>query len=104
MIRRPPRSTLFPYTTLFRSQCGLNELQLTDIQRIVLDSIIQDTELLNSIKDFKSRKKYTNLINHCMFNVPIETNLMHRAYLNSISLFRINNGELTAIQEVDEFE
>src|SRR5258708_26672705 len=25
MIRRPPRSTLFPYTTLFRS-CGLNAL------------------------------------------------------------------------------
>src|SRR3712207_8736664 len=24
MIRRPPRSTLFPYTTLFRSQAGLN--------------------------------------------------------------------------------
>src|SRR5256885_9675029 len=26
MIRRPPRSTLFPYTTLFRSPCQLNEL------------------------------------------------------------------------------
>src|SRR5256885_10102244 len=25
MIRRPPRSTLFPYTTLFRSQFGLAE-------------------------------------------------------------------------------
>src|SRR3712207_7833803 len=25
MIRRPPRSTLFPYTTLFRSQAGLEE-------------------------------------------------------------------------------
>src|SRR2546430_16259743 len=24
MIRRPPRSTLFPYTTLFRSQCHLH--------------------------------------------------------------------------------
>src|SRR5947209_10741048 len=23
MIRRPPRSTLFPYTTLFRSQCSM---------------------------------------------------------------------------------
>src|SRR5690348_17530591 len=23
MMRRPPRSTLFPYTTLFRSSCGL---------------------------------------------------------------------------------
>src|SRR3712207_6871000 len=25
MIRRPPRSTLFPYATLFRSPCGLND-------------------------------------------------------------------------------
>src|SRR5258708_10841980 len=25
MIRRPPRSTLFPYTTLFRSQVSLGE-------------------------------------------------------------------------------
>src|SRR5256885_12537608 len=25
MIRRPPRSTLFPYTTLFRSTCSLDE-------------------------------------------------------------------------------
>src|SRR3712207_9345300 len=25
MIRRPPRSTLFPYTTLFRSSCDLAE-------------------------------------------------------------------------------
>src|SRR3712207_7657422 len=24
MIRRPPRSTLFPYTTLFRSRCGFD--------------------------------------------------------------------------------
>src|SRR5258705_2501972 len=24
MIRRPPRSTLFPYTTLFRSPCPMN--------------------------------------------------------------------------------
>src|SRR5690349_22170705 len=28
MIRRPPRSTLFPYTTLFRSKSGLGELAL----------------------------------------------------------------------------
>src|SRR5947199_6568216 len=26
MIRRPPRSTLFPYTTLFRSQLGIQTL------------------------------------------------------------------------------
>src|SRR3712207_9487404 len=35
MIRRPPRSTLFPYTTLFRSWVGqLHELRL-DVQKIV---------------------------------------------------------------------
>src|SRR5256885_10847763 len=28
MIRRPPRSTLFPYTTLFRSIGALGEIQL----------------------------------------------------------------------------
>src|SRR5258708_31265191 len=28
MIRRPPRSTLFPYTTLFRSQGGLPRYKL----------------------------------------------------------------------------
>src|SRR3712207_8975830 len=27
MIRRPPRSTLFPYTTLFRSSTGLLSLE-----------------------------------------------------------------------------
>src|SRR3712207_9337188 len=27
MIRRPPRSTLFPYTTLFRSQLGIGDFE-----------------------------------------------------------------------------
>src|SRR3712207_9134498 len=29
MIRRPPRSTLFPYTTLFRSRYGADALRFT---------------------------------------------------------------------------
>src|SRR2546422_4292050 len=29
MIRRPPRSTLFPYTTLFRSQSGVRQCLLS---------------------------------------------------------------------------
>src|SRR5256885_11914531 len=36
MIRRPPRSTLFPYTTLFRSrQCGGKLLDRAHIGRVV---------------------------------------------------------------------
>src|SRR3712207_8203453 len=33
MIRRPPRSTLFPYTTLFRSICWLYVLRVAPLSR-----------------------------------------------------------------------
>src|SRR3712207_7687013 len=32
MIRRPPRSTLFPYTTLFRSRAAEHRDQILDIE------------------------------------------------------------------------
>src|SRR2546421_4179854 len=35
MIRRPPRSTLFPYTTLFRSRRDLHEWQNAEVRRIM---------------------------------------------------------------------
>src|SRR2546422_2105181 len=37
MIRRPPRSTLFPYTTLFRSQVG--QLLQGDVTHCVAGSL-----------------------------------------------------------------
>src|SRR5258705_8808370 len=33
MIRRPPRSTLFPYTTLFRSQASQCEQTISSVSR-----------------------------------------------------------------------
>ena len=54
MIRRPPRSTLFPYTTLFRS-CG-NTLVLTDTP--VKESLIAEmNEKRNSEQKGKTKKK-----------------------------------------------
>src|SRR2546422_5325589 len=35
MIRRPPRSTLFPYTTLFRSWCVAEVLLIIGIKGVV---------------------------------------------------------------------
>src|SRR3712207_8169054 len=40
MIRRPPRSTLFPYTTLFRSGSG-SRGQLVDLFLQTLDPVLQ---------------------------------------------------------------
>src|SRR2546425_2506763 len=47
MIRRPPRSTLFPYTTLFRSGDGdgLNDIFLRDVQT-------GTTTIVSSLTDF----------------------------------------------------
>src|SRR5256885_4301589 len=41
MIRRPPRSTLFPYTTLFRSR-GAHELQIPQrmLARVARDELL----------------------------------------------------------------
>src|SRR2546422_9600010 len=45
MIRRPPRSTLFPYTTLFRSQVGAPRLESREVHRHV--DVADRTEALH---------------------------------------------------------
>src|SRR2546429_7157634 len=54
MIRRPPRSTLFPYTTLFRSLIGaqkeLKVATLIDIQK-------KDQQLIENLYKKKLLKK-----------------------------------------------
>src|SRR3989454_12474201 len=37
MIRRPPRSTLFPYTTLFRAQRERSRVAHEDLRRMVVE-------------------------------------------------------------------
>src|SRR3712207_8845335 len=51
MIRRPPRSTLFPYTTLFRSDrvdvlLTRNLSTDNDVQRFASDIVIQNVRVL----------------------------------------------------------
>src|SRR2546422_5186691 len=50
MIRRPPRSTLFPYTTLFRSLQGLEQLeQLLRGLAVDLDGALRDHRDLRAL-------------------------------------------------------
>src|SRR3989442_6234372 len=55
MIRRPPRSTLFPYTTLFRS-LGIVAVRLGLIADQLLDLLIGDLEELIRDQDRKSTR------------------------------------------------
>src|SRR2546430_5153434 len=52
MIRRPPRSTLFPYTTLFRS--SLSEIDLPEL----LHGIMRDWEKRLAVKQLKSHLNF----------------------------------------------
>src|SRR5437660_5075783 len=57
IVRRPPRSTLFPYTTLFRSRC-------TPIQRlppsIVLLTFFLRTSSRRSARSFPRSEEHTS--------------------------------------------
>src|SRR5258708_29922025 len=63
MIRRPPRSTLFPYTTLFRSVRSAMPVKLA--KRLC-------PELLMIRGDMDSYSKYSNLVTSIISdNVPV---------------------------------
>src|SRR2546430_8194201 len=46
MIRRPPRSTLFPYTTLFRSAPDAAELEIDEIASRAATRVADDDRIL----------------------------------------------------------
>src|SRR3989442_2518663 len=54
MIRRPPRSTLFPYTTLFRSR--LVAAPRGDLQRRVVERAVEDQHARIDLQDRKSTR------------------------------------------------
>src|SRR5260221_5927337 len=50
MIRRPPRSTLFPYTTLFRSPNRNDGIYINTIQRMLYPVYKKYPEKLSTVK------------------------------------------------------
>src|SRR5258706_5821187 len=65
MIRRPPRSTLFPYTTLFRSRGALDEDVVAGQQRVVLlDARLEVVEeLLAALRSEEHTSELQSLTN-----------------------------------------
>src|SRR5689334_23937073 len=61
MIRRPPRSTLFPYTTLFRSH-RLQRLRLADLRHHVVDAAAVDQALGDLLRSrVAARRRHLDL-------------------------------------------
>src|SRR5256885_11146968 len=61
MIRRPPRSTLFPYTTLFRSKLVKGQGKITEIN--VAETLKEVRKaLLDADVNFKVAKHFTDTV------------------------------------------
>src|SRR5256885_4208239 len=82
MIRRPPRSTLFPYTTLFRSQTLLREsgtavidaaescglvldvkswpIEGTDIRMLILTDVTSNRRLAHGLARLSRSEEHTS--------------------------------------------
>src|ERR1039458_10597364 len=66
MIRRPPRSTLFPYTTLFRSfwyKRGVSGFRLDAVDLLFEDPDLHDNPVLegkNDLGDPKMQDQYND--------------------------------------------
>src|SRR2546430_9251468 len=57
MIRRPPRSTLFPYTTLFRSELELSVPGLEELMELVGVPLVGGRVVARSIRFDAGRKR-----------------------------------------------
>src|SRR3712207_8871697 len=96
MIRRPPRSTLFPYTTLFRSEVGLRDgVTDPDAWAEAIDDdtsavFLQNPNFLGAVEDAKALaeaakdRKSTRLnsshanISYAVFCLKKKTNLNYQ--------------------------
>src|SRR3712207_4857500 len=84
MIRRPPRSTLFPYTTLFRSQ---PKILLMDEPFSALDPLIR-RDLQDLMKDIHRRLGIT---------VVFVTHDMREAALLADRIAIVDSGEIVQL-------
>src|SRR3989442_6338725 len=55
MIRRPPRSTLFPYTTLFRSNMAFG-LKMRKFPKVEIQKRVQEAAEILGIQELLKRK------------------------------------------------
>src|SRR3954462_10568228 len=85
MIRRPPRSTLFPYTTLFRS----NDTATTEIYTLSLHDALGGRRMIRSEEHTSELQSHDNLV--CRLLIEKK----NKAILGSISIAKLSAQEST---------
>src|SRR5256886_13004194 len=81
MIRRPPRSTLFPYTTLFRSECAGRDRQAVHGPRAVGAAAERHNPADHGCGDHESFGEGTNRSEEHTSELQSQSNLVCRLLL-----------------------
>src|SRR3989475_3187358 len=89
MIRRPPRSTLFPYTTLFRSQCGLPKKMALELFKPFIFHKLEERGAATTIKSAKRSEEHTS-------ELQSQSNLVCRLLLEKKKKQKKSRIEITA--------
>src|SRR5258708_31418458 len=80
MIRRPPRSTLFPYTTLFRSLADLDGMD--KVGRVHLAEALSYRALADELRDRKSTRLKLQSPDHLVCRLLLEKKKKDHDYRN----------------------
>ncbi|MEG0553866.1 MAG: hypothetical protein RR533_10155 [Carnobacterium sp.] len=91
-------SIKLPKLYYLQEQLDFGYSELDDIQRIVLESIISDISVLYTIKNYRTRKKYEQLLFKFLNSVDININDMYKAYIDYANTF---TGSQTFTADVD---
>src|SRR5688572_31618208 len=62
MIRRPPRSTLFPYTTLFRSFAALVGISVRSVEKMLAEQRLPAIRMSRSEEHTSELQSQSNLV------------------------------------------
>src|SRR2546425_5549765 len=82
MIRRPPRSTLFPYTTLFRSDMDKRGFF---IDKTKVGAFHPAQMGLYDAFNPEARKYYWNLMDQALFKIGVDRSEEHTSELQSLA-------------------
>src|SRR5258708_29060484 len=89
MIRRPPRSTLFPYTTLFRSETsraasGVGDVPSTTLEVASTPASTDDDATSSVVEDRKSTRLNSShqIISYAVFCLKKKKNKHNSQYQN----------------------
>jgi hypothetical protein len=97
--------------TLYRKDVQMSLLDLNDTYRLSVEAILYNSDLLYTIKNYRTRKKIEQALSQCLEDIPVSVEKMYDTYIDYFakleldrleSLGTINTAKIFERQERDK--